>query len=75
MKIGDIVKEKNNGRLGIIISKYDGHEFDWEVFAIKRKFGYGHTWQDCFKEEKLENYDWKDYPITFFEKLKLLFRW
>ena len=74
-KIGDIVRDKNTEQLGIIIEKYKGHgDFDWEVIAIKKPFYFGYVWKDCFKEEELDNYNWKDYPKMLWDKIKLLFK-
>ena len=71
MKIGDFVKADE--QIGIIVSKYNAHgNFDWEVVALKGRFGSGCK-QDCYKECDLEIYDWRNYPKTFIEKLKLLF--
>ena len=77
MKVSDIVKA--DGQLGIIISEYNCTDnetycddgYDWEVVAIKGLFDCGCK-QDCFHEKDLVLYDWKDYPKTFKEKLKLL---
>jgi len=73
MKIGYIVKDKNTKQLGIIIGPYKGPRYDWEVFALKKAFRHDHVWQDCFTEEQLEPYTWRDYPKTFVDKIKLLF--
>ena len=77
MKVGDIVKV--DGQLGIIVSRYECTDketycndgFDWEVVALKGLFPSGCK-QDCYRKKELVLYDWKDYPKTFREKIKLL---
>jgi len=91
MKIGDIVKDRITHQYGIIVSKYRTNNFDWEVFALQRKFIHGHIWQDCRKEKDLFLRSYKEYAkslitddvleemileLNFIQKLKLLFkRW
>ena len=89
MKIGDIVKDRITHQYGIIVHKYDGSNFDWEVFALERKFMHGHIWQDCRKTESLSLRSYKEYAkslitdkvlkemikeLSFMQKLKLLMR-
>lgn len=76
-KEGDIVKDRKTKQLGIIVAPYEGNLWDWEVYAIKSPFVFGHVWQDCFEEQDLIHYEWKDYPQipeTFFQRVKFALR-
>lgn len=80
MNVGDFVKV--DGQIGLIILKYENKDkdtyhsgqWDWEVVAVKGRFPNGCK-QDCYYDKDLELYDWKDYPKTVIEKLKLLVGW
>jgi len=68
MKLGD--KVLGDDKIGIIVKKYVGAGFDWEVAFINNSPS--GCWLDCYKEEHLTLYKWKQYPHTFWDKLKLL---
>lgn len=70
-KIGD--KVLANGKVAIIFSEYKGSDdFDWEVCFITNPPL--NCWNDCYKEKELQPYNWKDYPKTFKQKIKQLFK-
>ena len=86
-KVGDIIKDRISHQYGVIIKKYDGSNFDWEVFALKQKFTHGYIWQDCRKEKDLSLRSYKEYAkslitdevfkeiiaeLSFIQKIKLL---
>jgi len=68
-KIGDKVLADNS--VGIIVEKNKG-TWDWEIAFIKNPPK--NCWLDCYKESELKEYNWKDIPKTFIQKLKFLFR-
>jgi len=77
-KLGDIVWY--NDKVCRIISTYEYKRndwdttgtFDWEIVYITGKviglIG------DCAKDEWLKPYEWKPYPRTLWDKIKLLFK-
>lgn len=88
MKIGDIVKDRLSHQYGIIVAKYKNSDFDWEIFALREPFIYGHIWQDCRKEKDLSLRSYEEYvkslvnervhkemidDLGFVSRLKLLF--
>jgi len=70
MKIGD--KVIADGSIGIIVGNYNkNNDFDFEIAFINN--APSNCWLDCYKKENLKLYNWKTFPKTFIEKLKLLF--